>query len=77
MLETTSYNRRWVDAKHLQRRFSVGRTKAYKIIRTIEEDGGMGVVLRDGRLVRVAEDAVTRYEDVRSGRGGKELPNAR
>ncbi len=76
-METTSYTRRWVDAKHLQRRFSVGRTKAYEIIRAIEEDGGFGVVLRDGRLVRVAEDAVVRYEDVRSGREGRELPNAR
>ncbi len=76
-METKSHNRRWVDAKHLQRRFSVGRTKAYEIIRAIEEDGGMGVVLRDGRLVRVAEDAVVRYEDARTGREGRELPNAR
>ena len=75
-METLSNNMRWRDAKHLQRRFSVGRTKAYQIIGTIEKDGGMGVVLRDGRLVRVAEDAVIRWEETRSDRKNKEHPDA-
>ena len=76
-MQTMSHNRRWVDAKHLQQRFTVGRTKAYAIIKDIENDGGMGVVLRDGRLVRVAEDAVIRYEDARSGRKDNEFPDSR
>ncbi len=62
----------YVDTKYVREHLMVSRTKAYEIVREIEEEYAPGAVLRFGRCLRVRKDVLLRWIDEQCA-GGEDL----